>query len=490
MAAKNVKKKSPFEVEPGFYLEDNRNQRAVVPVTKETLEAKHSALMPEWVVEGKSVLDLGCCLAATGHWCLSYGAKKYTGVELQPEYAKKAKELLGKHWSKDQFKIVQSEIADFLADVKKGEYDIVMMAGVLYVFLDYFSILEKMSFAAKEWVLLESILPQKNLDPDIPYVEFVNKQTITLPNGQERARGIGSRVSPGGLKMVMEHFGFSCPDGVITPAAVKGTHDAFNEVIPGWKTPVRFMMRFQKGGEKVADLAGELKTGKFTQAKAGFDEYKPGLKLKSGSWQFDDQVAKIFEGHALASIPRYKEVIGMCVEIASKAYPKKDCRVLDVGSAIGHTMHEFHKAGFTDVWGVEKSESMIKESQHKENVIQSETFPKGQKPFHIVCANWTLHFVKERKAYLQDIFNGMEKDGFLILSDKTQGNPFILDLYHDFKRRNDLTEQEIADKAASLKGVLEPYPIAWYLTELKNIGFSEVNVINGYYHFTTFLARK
>ncbi|MBS1968785.1 MAG: methyltransferase domain-containing protein [Bdellovibrionales bacterium] len=490
MAAKNVKKKTPFEVEPGFYLEDNRNQRAVVPVTKETLEAKHAAIMPEWLVEGKSVLDLGCCLAATGHWCLSYGAKKYTGVELQPEYAKKAKELLGKHWSKDQFEIVQSEISDFLAEVKKGEYDIVMMAGVLYVFLDYFSVLEKMTYASKEWVLLESIMPQKNLDPETPYVEFVSKQTITLPNGQERARGIGSRVSPGGLKMVMEHFGFTSQEGVITPAAVKGTHDAFNEVIPGWKSPVRFMMRFQKGGAKVADLAEELKTGKFKQPKAGFDEYKPGTKLKAGSWQFNDKVADEFENIALTSIPRYKEVIGMCVEIATKAYPDKKCRILDVGSAIGKTMDEFHKSGFTDVWGVEKSEAMIKGSKYSDHVIHSDTFPRGQKPFHIVCANWTLHFVKERKAYLEDIYNGLEKEGFLILSDKTQGNPFLLDLYHDFKRRNGLTEQQIADKAESIKGVLEPYPLNWYLTELKNIGFSEVHVINAYYHFTTFLARK
>src|SRR5437868_13172354 len=109
-----ARNKSPFETEPGFYLEDNRNHREFVPVTKETLEAKHESLMPEWLVKGKTVLDLCSCLGATGHWCLSLGAKKYTGVELQPEYLQTSKKLLEKHWTKDQYKLVQAEIADFL----------------------------------------------------------------------------------------------------------------------------------------------------------------------------------------------------------------------------------------------------------------------------------------------------------------------------------------------------------------------------------------
>ncbi len=485
-----AKKKSPFEIEPGFFLNDNRNHRPVVPVTKETLEAKHGALLPEWIIKGKKVLDLGSCLGATGHWCLSYGAKKYTGVEIQSEYLKQSKALLSKHWSKDQFRLVKSEISDFLEKVKEDEYDIVLMAGVLFVFLDYFSILEKMSYAAKEWVLIESILPQKPINVEVPYVEFSPKQSITLPNGQERARGIGSRISPGGLKMVMAHFGFTCPEGIISPARIKGRHDAFNEIMPGWQMPVRFMMRFKKSGAKVEDLAAELKSGKFTLPREDFVQYTPGKKMRTGSWTFDEKVSKDFEKIALTSIPRYKEVIGMCVEIASKAYPKKNCRVLDIGSAIGRTMDEFIKAGFLDTWGVEKSESMVKNSMHQDHVILSDTFPQGQPPFHLVCANWTLHFVKARKEYLQDIYDGLAPGGFLIISDKMQGNPFILDLYHDFKRKNGISEQQIKDKAEAIRGVLDPYPLSWYMSELENIGFCDVNIINAYYHFTTILARK
>jgi len=483
-------KKSPFDIEPGFFLEDNRNQRQVVPVTKDTLNVKHEALLPEWLIKGKRVLDLGSCIGATGHWCLSFGAAHYTGVELQPEYLRISEKLLSKHWSNNQFTLVKSEISNFLDQVTEEQFDVVVMAGVLYVFADYFSILKKMAFASKEWVLIESILPQRNRNPDAPVVEFVPHQTITLPNGQERARGLGSRISPGGLEMIMSLFGFGTKEGVIRPVAVEGSHDAFNEIIPGWKTPVRFMMRFKRGEEKTEDLASELKAGKFAQPKAGFDKYIPGEKIKAGSWKFDEKTAGNFEKIALTSIPRYKEVIGMCVEITGKAYPEKDCRVIDIGSAIGYTVDEFIKNGFSDVWGVENSESMIRQSRHSEKIFLSETFPKDQGPFDVVCANWVLHFVKRRKEYFQDIYDGLSSGGYLIISDKMEANPFILELYHDFKRRNGLTEKEISDKADAIKGVLEPYPLMWYLTELRNIGFREVNVINAYYHFVTLLVRK
>ncbi|MDQ1344099.1 MAG: tRNA (cmo5U34)-methyltransferase [Patescibacteria group bacterium] len=147
---------SPFEKHPAFNEEDHRQFRVWNPVTREVLEKKHRALLPEWLVKGKRVLDLGSCLGATGQWCLHYGALSYTGVETQPEYAEASKNFLS-HWE-DRAVIVEAPIVDFLKkNVEK--FDIVCMFGVLYAFVDYYRILSMASEASNEYVLIETLYP-------------------------------------------------------------------------------------------------------------------------------------------------------------------------------------------------------------------------------------------------------------------------------------------------------------------------------------------
>lgn len=484
------KDSSPFLSEPGFYLEDNRSKRALVPVSLQTLEAKHSALLPEWIIKGKKILDLGSCIGATGHWCLHYGAKHYTGVELQPEYLRKSKILLSRHWQRTRFRLVKSEISDFLMKIKKNEYDIIVMTGVLYAFLDYFSVLKNAAKGAKEWIMIESITPKRlNLLGD-PLVEFIDHQTMTLPGDNQRALGMGSRVSSSALSIIMKNLGFNAPDGILHPEAIQGEHDAFNEVTNGGKFPLRFLMRFKREQTPMGDLAYELKTGKFSKPTVGHAKYRPGNKLIHGSWKFDEKVASQFDKIAHTSIPRYEEVIRMGVEIAEKAFPQKDCKILDVGSAIGQTVDTFIQNGFHDTWGVENSKAMFSKSKHPEKIILSEHFPTKQGPFHMICANWVLHFMNHRKKYLQDIYHGLMSGGYFILSEKVQATPLIEELYWDFKRKNGLSESEIKNKATAIQGVLIPYPLNWYYAELKELGFREINVINAYYHFVTILAKK
>lgn len=208
------------------------------------------------------------------------------------------------------------------------------------------------------------------------------------------------------------------------------------------------------------------------------------------SWQFDVTVANNFDEIATTSIPRYQEVIEMCIEIAAKNFPEKNCRVLDVGSALGRTISDFYEKGFRNVLGVEKSEAMVRASKLKDFVIHSDQFPSEKGPFDFVCANWTLHFIDEREKYLRDIYNGLNRGGILILSDKMAAAPIILDLYHDFKRSNGLTEQQIQAKAEAIRGVLNPRPLEWYLQTLRQIGFVDVNIINAHFHFNTLFARK
>lgn len=480
---------SPFELEPDFYLRDNRFHREVTPVNGKTLEAKHSVALPEWVVKGKTILDLGSCLGATGHWCLFHGATEYTGIELQTAYSSISNELLGRHWNSNQFKIINSEISAFLNACEDQKYDVVIAAGVLYAFLDYYSILKNISRVARQWVVIESLNSQK-MPPGFMGVEISKSSTMTLPENRERAQGLGSIVSFRALSVLMEHFGFVDTENLLRPPAVEGVHDVFNEILKGGQAPGRYLMRFQRAHSGNPDLSQELSLNKFNRPTVEFSKYIPGIKTAAGSWKFDSAVAEDFNQIALTSIPRYQETVTMGLEVASRIFPEKKCRIIDVGSAIGYTIDQFIQAGFDDVWGVENSKAMFDKSLHKEKVILSDSFPIHLGPYDVVCANWVLHFMNQREQYLESIFEGLALGGVFILSEKIQASPLVQNLYHDFKRKNGLSESQIRDKEAAIKGILNPYPLEWYFVTLKEIGFSNIEIVNSYYNFVTIICRK
>ena len=134
-------------------------------------------------------------------------------------------------------------------------------------------------------------------------------------------------------------------------------------------------------------------------------------------WKFDNSVADRFDQEANTNIPDYQRVIQLCLDIAKE----KDLKsIIDVGAALGYTIDKFIKEGYTDVEGVDNSEAMINSDLNlaKGRIIFSSTFPKHRK-YDMVLANWTLHFVDERIKYIQDIYNGLNDGGVLILTDKT-----------------------------------------------------------------------
>merc|ERR1712232_210217 len=107
-------------------------------------------------------------------------------------------------------------------------------------------------------------------------------------------------------------------------------------------------------------------------------------------------------------------------------------------------------------------------------LVESRCFPGHLGPFEVVVANWTLHFIKERKAYLHDVYNNLAPEGLLILTEKTVQSDLAKDLYHSWKRAHGVSLAEIADKAARLDGVLMPFPLTWYFDVLTELGFCDV----------------
>lgn len=209
---------------------------------------------------------------------------------------------------------------------------------------------------------------------------------------------------------------------------------------------------------------------------------------KDMTWKFDQEVARTFPSHARSHIPQYESVISQCVDICD--HFGKDAAIIDVGVATGETISHLHSAGFHNLFGVDNSQDMLNACpQDIATLICSETFPRTN-PFDVVLMNWTLHFITDKRAYLRDIFKGLKPGGALVLSEKTSLDPFPHKFYHEFKRRNGLSEEQIAEKAKSLENVMHINDIPWYYENLPAIGFQDIQIINAFWCFSTFVCFK
>ena len=111
--------------------------------------------------------------------------------------------------------------------------------------------------------------------------------------------------------------------------------------------------------------------------------------------------------------------------------------------------------------------------------------------------NFTLQFIPlvERKDILAKIYNGLNKGGCLILSEKLafadiDENEMQIDLHHAFKKSNGYSDLEIAQKRSALENVLIPETKEMHVQRLKETGFIQVFPWFQCFNFSSFIAIK
>jgi len=465
--------KTPFDENPEFYESDNRKYRIKNPVTNEVLSKKHRAIFSSYNLKGKTVLDLGSCLGASGKWALFYGAESYTGVEVQNEYAEKSRKYLTRYG--DKANIICGSIEEFLKN-SKNEYNVVLLLGVLHVFVNFYEILKLASSICTDILIIENLYPCLNGN----IVEFSSDQKINLATDKhESMEGIGIRMSLGSLDIILATCGF-LRDVNINVEPILGSKDVYNNQE---FSESRYIVRYKRGDFSSTTLSEDLASNRQGKKTPWKQEEKP--------WVFDDTVVDNFHNIALNNIQNYQSVVDKCVQIATKICDF-DSKIIDFGSALGYTLKKLNHAGFNRLYGVDASESMVNKSWKNNTtmIIHSNEFPVKEAPFHMVIANWVLHFISERASYITDIYDSLEVGGVFILSEKVSGSEMAKDLYYDFKRLNNISEEEINMKETALKGILTTKPIGWYFNVLERTGFKNIEVVDASFSFITFMARK
>lgn len=206
------------------------------------------------------------------------------------------------------------------------------------------------------------------------------------------------------------------------------------------------------------------------------------------TWKFDEDIAKIFSQHARQHIPNYDQVLNQCLDICNQ-FPKTS-KIIDVGCATGETLKLLEQNNFSNIYGVDNSPAMIKQYLGRAQVILSNDFPIDHGKFDVIIMNWTLHFIKDKVNYLNKVVDGLNNNGVLILTDKTSLDPYAINFYHQYKKEKGVTEIEIKQKELSVKDIMHINSVEWYLTNLKELGFTRINIMNAFWCFTSFVCQK
>ncbi len=229
---------------------------------------------------------------------------------------------------------------------------------------------------------------------------------------------------------------------------------------------------------------------------------------KPSDFKFSSKVAGVFDDMVNRSVPYYEEMQRMTAELAAD-HALPGTSIYDLGCSTGTTMIHMNELVDESIHfvGVDDSQDMLDKCRTK--LVQL----NFKRPFDLVIADLnrdvqiqnasvvvlclTLQFVRPiaRERLVKQIFNGLNKDGALIVIEKilaedSRFNRDFIKYYYDMKRRHHYSEMEIAQKREALENVLIPYKLSENITLLRDAGFEHCETFFKWYNFAGFIAKK
>lgn len=228
---------------------------------------------------------------------------------------------------------------------------------------------------------------------------------------------------------------------------------------------------------------------------------------RSAGFEFNNDVAEVFDDMINRSIPFYKEVQSMIVDFASQFYTRNSS-IYDLGCSTGLMMAKMatQLEGVRKIIGIDNSRPMMEKTRERLSKIQTETemtlLCEDLRDVEItdasvVVMNYTLQFIRPlyRPGVVRRIFEGLKPGGAFILSEKVLEKSAVLtqlfiDMYYQFKRRQGYSEMEISQKRERLENVLVPYQVDELIQLLKDAGFQHADIFFKWHNFTSIIAIK
>lgn len=222
-------------------------------------------------------------------------------------------------------------------------------------------------------------------------------------------------------------------------------------------------------------------------------------------FEFDEQIAAVFDDMLKRSVPFYEEAIALTKRFAL-AYLKEGGRLYDLGCSTASTLLDIERSLtlHAELVGIDNSPSMLEQAQRKLSVFGSNIELKegdimsyDYKPADVFVTNYTLQFIRPpvREQLIRRLFEATNAGGaFLfsekIVSDEKRLNKLLIDGYYEFKKNQGYSEYEIMQKREALENVLIPYTEDENKSMVERCGFAHCETIFRWGNFATFIALK
>lgn len=230
------------------------------------------------------------------------------------------------------------------------------------------------------------------------------------------------------------------------------------------------------------------------------------IETNRADWSFDGDVAGTFVHHVRQSVPYYDVGHDLVCSI-SDYFCHNDSVCYEIGVSTGQLIrklaeHHAHKPKIRWV-GIDPIENMIvKAKEHCAGLPNVELFVDDALTYDFDKADlfvsyYCVQFIRTRQR--QELFNRIYErlnwGGAFVMFEKVRGpdarfQDMLVSLYNDYKTRNGFSAEEILNKTASLKGILEPFSSEGNLGLLRRAGFTDTMTVMKYLCFEGFLAIK
>ncbi|MBD3796855.1 MAG: carboxy-S-adenosyl-L-methionine synthase CmoA [Campylobacterales bacterium] len=222
-------------------------------------------------------------------------------------------------------------------------------------------------------------------------------------------------------------------------------------------------------------------------------------------FEFDEEVAAVFDDMLERSVPFYKESQKITKFFVLKNL-KENGILYDLGCSTASLLLNIQRdlqvqAGLI---GLDNSEAMLSRARRKIEAfganVQVELGDILKYPYKeadVFVSNYTLQFIRPlvREKLIKKIADSLKPEGVFIFSEKvishhSKLNKDLIECYYDFKKEQGYSEYEIMQKREALENVLVPYSEEENIKMALENGFSHCEVVFRWANFATFVAIK
>ncbi len=222
-------------------------------------------------------------------------------------------------------------------------------------------------------------------------------------------------------------------------------------------------------------------------------------------FEFDEEVAAVFDDMLQRSVPFYSESQKITEFFALKQLEEGGI-MYDLGCSTATLLLNIRRKLNSDATliGLDNSEAMLDQARKKceaygadVEVQNADILDYDYEEADVFVSNYTLQFIRPlvREELVKKIASSLKKGGIFIFSEKVIShhpklNKDLIECYYDFKKEQGYSQYEIMQKREALENVLVPYSEEENIKMALNCGFTHCEVVFRWSNFCTFIAIK